>query len=394
MRSRTLQFVAIIMIAPVIMAACEPEPVVDSSEPQALTGLLSGPVADGFARANAPREFRFPDDHGPHPEFRNEWWYLTGNLQAGDGRRFGYQFTLFRHALDPAPVPADASLWRSRDIWMGHLALTDIDGEQFRFDERFARGAAGLAGAHTAPVRVWLHDWNLRQRSGQGRSGVWLLQAGSDEFELELVLEPRKGVVLQGDAGLSQKSSAAGNASYYSSLPRLATSGLLRLGSGEFAVQGESWLDREWSSSALGADQKGWDWFALQLDDGSELMYYQLRLEDGSRDPHSAGTLIAANGEVTRLGADDIRIAALGSWDSPLGGRYPQGWSLSVPGQSLELRVQAALPDQEMATFVRYWEGAVTVTGVRGTEPVRGRGYVELTGYARTTAAQNPEGAP
>ncbi len=341
---------------------------------------LGGAPEPGFARATKAREFIFPRDHGPHPEFKTEWWYYTGNLQNAEGRRFGYQLTFFRNALHPETVPR-SSAWASNQIYLAHFALSDPAGEKFHHFERFSRAALGLAGATAAPFRVWLEDW-----SAAGSRGAILpmqLNAAAGEVAIDLSLESSKPFVLQGDQGLSQKSREAGNASYYYSLTRLPTAGEIRIGEASFQVTGTSWLDREWSTSALGENQVGWDWFSLQLDDGRELMYYQLRLADGGPDPLSKGVLVAADGGSLKLTPDDIRIDILDHWNSPhSAGRYPARWRLQVPDQQLDLEIVPLLADQELQTAVRYWEGAVALQGVSGESKVQGYGYVELTGYA------------
>lgn len=335
-------------------------------------------TGEGFTRALVPREFIFPRDHGAHPEFRSEWWYFTGNLATPDGGRFGYQWVLFRNALTPRPA-ARSSAWAADQVYMSHLALTDAAGRRFHFFERFARGAAGLAGAEAEPLRLWLEDWALVEPAG---GGPWRLRAAAGEIALDLELAPRKPVVLQGDRGLSRKSAAPGNASYYYSISRLATRGILRLAGETHAVSGDSWLDREWGTSALADDQQGWDWFALQLDDDTEIMFYLLRRKDGSADPFSGGALIDRAGRSTPLGRDDVELAVLDHWHSPRGGRYPARWRLRVTSRDLTLDIRPVIPDQELAASVRYWEGAVDVAGSLGTRPVAGRGYVELVGYA------------
>lgn len=354
-----------------------------------LSSVLSDPQAQGYAQASEPRRFSFPADHGPHPGYRNEWWYVTGNLDARDGRRFGFELTLFRFALAPqeddAAASAHASAWRTRQVYVAHFAVTDAAGRQFRFAERYARGALGLAGAAAEPFRVWVEDWWLKAFAGaqEGADGAWLLHASTDDFAVTLTLEPRKPPVLNGVDGLSRKSAEPGNASYYYSVPRLAARGTVRVADDVHDVSGLAWLDREWGSSALADDQEGWDWFALQLADGSELMFYRLRRDDGRTDPMSAGTWIPARGASVPLTADDVTLTARDFWESPRGGRYPVTWTLAVPRLDLELRIDPVLRDQELATSVRYWEGAVDVTGRRGDAGVEGRGYVELTGYAR-----------
>jgi len=333
----------------------------------------------GFARALAPREFEFPADHGPHPDFRTEWWYFTGNLRDPAGARFGFQLTFFRIALR-ADALASASRWRTRDLYMAHLAVTDAERGRFHAFERFSRGAAGLAGARSAPLAVWLEDW---EAAATGTAPFPLrLRAHQGEVGLDLVLQPRKPVVLNGEAGLSAKSREPGNASYYYSIPRLAAHGRIQVPGATHEVGGEAWLDREWSTSALAPDQVGWDWFALQLDDGRELMYYRLRRRDGSADPASAGTLIGADGRTRHLRSGELELRALEHWRSPASGvEYPVRWAITVPGAGLHLETRALLAHQELDLTVRYWEGAVEVSGRGAQGPLHGHGYVELAGY-------------
>jgi predicted secreted hydrolase len=347
-----------------------------------LADLLGAELAPGYRHATEPRTFRFPQDHAAHPGFRNEWWYLTGNLDGNDGQRYGYELTLFRFALAPGPPATSDSSWATNDVFIGHFAITDVAGGRFFVAEDVARGAAGLAGAHANPVRVWINNWQLRERPAAGNRSSWSVSAATDNLRLELTLEAQKPPVLHGDGGRSQKSADPRNASYYYSLSRLRTVGEIGIDDRRVAVNGLSWLDREWSSSALAADQVGWDWFALQLIDGSELMFYQLRKTDGSIDAFSSGSLIAKDGSRRPLARDEVLLEVLGSWTNTEGSRYPQGWRLRVPSENIDLRVRPVMRDQELRTFVKYWEGAVDVTGTRGAERVAGRGYVELTGYA------------
>ncbi len=344
-----------------------------------VASVLGGGSQAGYRRAYEPRAFEFPDDHGPHPDFRVEWWYVTGNLVDARQRHFGYQLTLFRIALSPES-PLQDSAWRTNQIYMGHFAVTDVANQQHYKFERFSRDAVGLAGAQTGPFRVWLEDWSL---SG-GSDGLYPLhlEARNDDIAIDLVLETTKPVVLQGDAGLSQKSAEPGNASYYYSYTRLVTRGTVRVNGVDFEVTGASWLDREWSTSALGPGQTGWDWFALQLDDGRDLMFYRLRRKDDDMDPHSSGVIVAADGSVQRLTKDDVVLKREGTWQSPeTGDRYPAAWSLRLPSAALTLKVIPRVLDQEMRFAVRYWEGAVEVEGESAGSPVSGKGYLEMTRY-------------
>jgi predicted secreted hydrolase len=344
--------------------------------------LLGGEDPGGFARAVAPRDFRFPDDHGPHPEFRHEWWYFTGNLHASGGRRFGYQLTFFRFALSPAP-PDRESRWGTNQAYMAHFAVTDAEGRRFRHFERTGRGALGLAGATAQPFRVWLDNWSAE--GGKASTLPIRLRARDGKVSVDLLLDTARPIVLQGDRGFSRKGVSPGNASYYYSMTRLTTRGTVRVEEGSFPVEGNSWLDREWGTSSLERGQAGWDWFALQLSDGRDLMFYRLRREDGGTDPFSAGTLVLPGGSVRFLSPDDVRIETLESWKSPeSGARYPSRWRLLVPSERLELEVVPRVADQELRTTVRYWEGTVGVRGTSRGGPVEGDGYVELTGYGET----------
>lgn len=373
---------AALLLSLVALAGCRE----DRTGPAAslsLSETMAGGDTLGYARAVEVRDFTFPADHGPHPDFRAEWWYLTGNLDGPEGRRVGYQLTLFRSAVAPSP-PEVSSAWGTNQAWMGHFALTDAAGGRFHAFDRFARGAVGLAGAEARPFRVWLEDWTLEAAEGSGEAFPMRLRAAEGEVGLELVMEPAKPRVLQGEEGLSQKGPEPGNASYYYAYTRLATRGTVRLGDDTLRVTGLSWMDREWSTSALSQGQVGWDWFALQLDDGWDLMIYQIRGEDGSPDPLSDGVLVGPDGGRTPLTwGDDVTLEVLDEWRSPVdGSAYPSGWRIRIPERGWDLRVEPVLEDQELNLAFRYWEGAVDVTGETARGPVAGRGYVELTGYA------------
>jgi len=331
----------------------------------------------GFARALAPRPFSFPSDHGPHPDFRTEWWYYTGNLRTAAGRHLGFQLTFFRIALAPGVV-VRASGWATRQFYIAHFAVTDVAGGRFHAFSRTSREALGLAGASASPFRVWVDDW-----SAEGDGSSARLRAADGEVALDLEVSTAKPVVAQGDRGLSRKGPEPGNASFYYSFTRMPALGTVRLGRETLEVSGEAWMDREWSTSALGPDLEGWDWFALQLADGRELMFYLLRRRDGAIDPFSAGTLVAADGTARTLEPGDVRVETLAHWTSPRSGvRYPARWRLSVPSASLRVEIEPRLADQELIVGTRYWEGAVAVAGSAADRPIAGQGYVELVGYA------------
>lgn len=325
--------------------------------------LLGGDDGKGFAFPKPGRVFRFPEDHGPHPDFRSEWWYFTGNLED-----FGYELTIFRQATRS---PADAliertSEWASPSVMMGDFAVTDVGARRFYRFEKLSRAALGLAGA--SPTKVWVEDWSA-QLTGPGR---FRLRAAAEQCNLDLQLESRKAPILQGDGGYSRKGDEPEQSSYYYSLTRMQSHGTIN----GRAVQGLSWMDREWSTRSLSSDLAGWDWFSLQLNDGSELMFYQLRDKQGGSTRWSAGSWVDADGKVRHLRREDLQIEVTGQWTSPVDGTiYPSGWKLSVIPLNRELTLTPRLPDQELHGAVRYWEGAVDVA--QG-----GRGYVELVGYA------------
>lgn len=352
-----------------------------------LSVLRTGARNEGFAQALQPRVFEFPADFGPHPQYRHEWWYLTGQLHAKSGQDFGFELTFFRLALaaGTAPIGPDTSRWRTRQIYAAHFALTDIGARRFKFAQRYARDALGLAGAQAAPFRVWLDDWSLADAGTPAGSRLpsWTLTAVDQDASIALHARALTPPVLNGDRGLSVKADERGAASYYYSIPRMALDGRLVRDGRSFEVSGLAWLDREWGSGGLGSEEQGWDWFGLDLGDGSALMFYALRDRDGRRDAHSAGTWIGADGSTRSLSSQEVRINVLDEWASPRGGRYPAHWRLGIPSLDLNLDVKPLLADQELDSRPRYWEGAVSVTGTRAARPLGGQGYVELVGYAR-----------
>lgn len=352
--------------------------------------LLGDSDLTGFARADVIRSFRFPEDHGPHPRFRSEWWYLTLMLEAdhgeaggpstgasgggadGSGARdeYGVQFTLFRQALWAEPVSANP--WQSNQAYLGHFAVTDVAADQHVEFERMARGHPRLAGVRASPFALWIDGWRLAESA----DGSWQLEVSTAQVSLAVSLEPEKPVVLQGERGLSRK--GPDQASYYYSLPRLAVAGVLVSDGVSRTVRGSGWLDREWSTSVLGAGQVGWDWFALQLDDGTDLTAFQLRRDDGRRDRFDQALLIDSDGATQTFDAASFQLEVLDGWTDERGVRWPTSWLISLDGRSW--RVVAAVRDQRMDTSIEYWEGLVHVYDQPGKRI--GRGYMELTGYA------------
>ena len=365
------------------------------------------PPQPPFTQALTPEPLEFPRDRGPHPDYRQEWWYLTGNLDSTGGERFGFELTIFRFALAPGAAErvrtgsqpgAESSRWRTHQIYLGHFAVTDVARHRFRFATRLARGALGLAGAKADPFRVWVGNWEIGQIAPRGevaalrpaakqpdaKGPAWRLQAAGQGYVLSLAARPLMSPVLNGENGLSRKSGEPGNATYYYSIPRISVEGTIVRDGRPLRVHGLAWLDREWGSGSLGPRETGWDWFGLQLGDGSCLMFYSLRDRDGAQDPYSAGTWIDPAGQARPLSRGDVRIQVLGYWTDADGARYPARWHLVMPATGLDLTVQPVLADQELVTSPRYWEGAVDVSGTRLGKNVAGRGYVELVGYAKT----------
>jgi predicted secreted hydrolase len=365
-----------------LLAACGGQSGVESETEGAATGirLLGDPSAAEFARASTPREMRFPDDHGAHPEFRTEWWYFTGNLRDAAQRHYGFELTFFRLGL-AASAPARTSAWGASQMWMAHFAITDSSRGRFIAAERLARGALGLAGAEADPLRIWVKDWSAGG-SGEAEHTTLRLQARDGGTALDLRLESGSPPVLQGDRGLDAKGPEPGNASFYYSLPRVTARGSLLLDGESVDVSGFAWMDREWSTSALSDGVVGWDWFALQLSDGRSLMFYRLRNVDGSATPFSGGSLVDADGAQVALGSGDVVLSALGEWTSPQTAvRYPVRWRLEVPSAGIALDIEPYIPNQELNLSVRYWEGAVHGVGRVSAQELRAEGYLELAGY-------------
>lgn len=325
---------------------------------------------------------QFPFDHASHPEYRIEWWYYTGNLFSTDGRRFGYQVTFFRVGIDSDPI--NSSRWAVRDLYMAHLAVTDVQNGNHFFAERLNRAGVGWAGSSTDTLHVWNEGWQVRL---DGTTHVLSAVSEQEGFGVDIRLEAEKQPVKHGLDGFSRKGSQSGNASYYYSLTRLGSSGQLILNHEKIEVSGLSWMDHEFGTSFLEPSQQGWDWFSLQLDDGADIMVYRLRQKDGSLDQYSGGTVVDANGSAYQFSASDYRLVPGRLWLSPKSGaNYPVEWNLSIPLEALQLDVRAVTNSQELqtnrSTGVTYWEGAVDVTGLRAGKRVYGRGYLEMTGYA------------
>jgi len=368
--SRDLLLAAVLIAAALAWLATRLDPPAAGPSALSTTALLAD-APEAFERVTGPAPIEFPQDHAAHPGYRNEWWYFTGNLADADGRGYGFQFTLFRFGL--AETLGPGTDFATDAAWMAHLAVSDLEAGRFHAAERFARGAQSLAGADTE--RWWLRDWQVL-RGAEG----WRLHADAGDFAIELVLDPEKPVVLQGERGYSRKGPDPGNASRYYSLTRLAARGALFVGGQTRSVAGSAWLDREWGSSQLGDGIAGWDWFALQLDDGRDLMLYRLRTDDGRASRWSAGALVAADGDYTILDAADFTLTPARWWRDADGTRWPVGWAVDVPAAGLTARVEAVFDAQRWDASVRYWEGAVDVRAAADGARI-GRGYLELSGY-------------
>jgi predicted secreted hydrolase len=325
--------------------------------------------------------YEFPRDHRIHQEFKTEWWYFTGNLTAANGSRFGYQLTFFRQGIRP-PAERDPALSRFvvNDLKFAHFTVTDAAGERFRFDQKTSRGAFGDAGFDEGDRLAWIDSWTLRMEP----NGTFHLVADAKDAAIDLRLRSAKLAAIHGNSGISRKASIEGYASHYYSLTRVTTGGKLRIRDDTFEVNGESWFDHEWATNQLAPGQIGWDWLSVHFDDGTELMLYQMRLENGVADPSSSGTLVAADGTTKHLTSATFRMTPIEHWKSDkTTARYPVGWRVEIPEAQIVVNVRAVLQNQELALLpLAYWEGAVDVIGTREAKPLNGRGYLELTGYA------------
>jgi predicted secreted hydrolase len=341
-----------------------------------------------FTIASAPYQFVFPRDHGAHNDYQTEWWYFTGHLRSPSGRTFGYELTFFRFGLlpgDPKPLSGQ-SHWRRNQAYAVHFAITDEADRHFFYKVRFAREALGLGGATSGTLSVHVDVWSLRGVGSNASRQRMALHANDGENALDLTLVPLKPPAIHGIGGVSRKAACVSCASHYYSYTRIATRGSLTYRGLRSEVSGISWMDHEFGSRELSADEAGWDWFSLQLDDGTELMLYLLRRRDGSVTPQSSGSFVDRAGRVTHLRLQDFAVDIRGGthWHSPhTGASYPSLWDVSVPSEGLAVSLTPTVADQELAlpqASLAYWEGAVDVRDHDGKRV--GSGYVELTGYA------------
>lgn len=340
----------------------------------------AGASAQDYKTAQPGYTFTFPRDYFSHDEYQTEWWYYTGNLKAADGHRFGFELTFFRQGVSRAQ---STSPWSVQNLWMAHMALSDLSGGHFYNEQRLNRGGPGIAGVDAQTGMVWNGNWQAHIAEGaEELSGI------ADKFGLALNLRPVKQPVVQGQNGASQKGEGAGHASHYFSLTRLLTTGSIVLDGKTYQVEGTSWMDHEFFTGSMAANETGWDWLSMQLEDGSELMLYRLRHADGSIDPYSSGSYVDASGKSQYLSTRDFAMTpAADYWTSPVTkARYPVRWHVSIPRLKMELDVTTPLRSQELiGKFgVTYWEGAIEVDGTHDHGPFRGVGYLEMTGYAET----------
>ena len=334
---------------------------------QGFAGL--GRDADGFAAVMPGRMLTFPADHGQHPEFRIEWWYLTANLSDANGNAYGAQWTLFRQAM--APSTQDSG-WATPQIWMGHAAVTSATAHHSA--ETFARGGIGQAGVTVAPFRAWIDAWEMRGLDNFSDINVSPMDvtASAKNFSYRLRLDARQSLVLQGDAGYSRKSER-GQASYYYSQPYFTASGTLTIDGKDIAVSGSAWMDREFSSQPLASDQTGWDWFSLHLPGDEKLMLFRLRQKDGSH--YFAGNWITADGKSEQLASTAIAMTPMATTEIA-GRKIPTAWRIAIASRGLQIETVPLNAQSWMATSFAYWEGPVHFSGSHS-----GVGYLEMTGY-------------
>jgi len=334
---------------------------------QGFAGLAES--ADGYATVVPGRRFAFPADLGPHPEFRIEWWYVTANLKGADGAAYGAQWTLFRQATQPGPALEG---WANRNAWMGHAAVTSVDTH--RSSETFARGGVGQASVETAPFHAFIDNWQMRaiEAFAADRVAPLELTASAADFSYALRLDADRPLVLQGDKGFSRKSDR-GQASYYYSQPFFKAAGRIVINDKPVDVTGLAWMDREWSSQPLAADQTGWDWFSLHIGSGEKLMLYRLRQNDGRN--NLFGNWITQDGRSVEIAAADNSMTPTQFTD--IGGRkVPTAWRVAIPSHGLNIETVPINPRCWMGTSFAYWEGPITFSGSH-----QGIGYLELTGY-------------
>ncbi len=347
------------------------------------------PVAADYPEISGPCNPSFPKDHASHPEYRTEWWYYTGNLKSAAGELYGFQLTFFRLRTAPPASgerpPGNISSWRAGQLYAAHAAISDISSGVFRHSEKTSRGALEMAGVKEGDgrVEVFVHQWRATIMPE-----LHSLSADEPGFSFSLDLRPAKEPVLHGDSGYSRKGEEPSESSCYYSITRFEAKGKVAIDGIEKEVQGTAWMDHEFASAPIAPNIAGWDWFSIQLSDGSDLMLYLMRNKSGGYSAVSSGTFVGKDGRTVHLSVQDFRAQVLSEWKSPhTGAVYPASWLIEIPLLGLRLNVSPNLTDQEMQTplsaRITYWEGSVRAEGTgRGGHPVSGAGYVELTGYA------------
>ena len=376
----------------IFLASCSPVKAPSAQVQVPDINRINHEIPAGFVEADGSHVLTFPQDFGAHEDFRTEWWYYTGNLQTAEGsltpsglrpergQHFGFELTIFRVGLLPptAELP-NSSKWYGHSVYFAHFAVSDIGNNKFYAFERYSRPGPGLAGAQAQPYRVWLEDWNITEQE----PGKYRLQAEQEGVKIDLSLTDEIGVILQGQNGYSRKGKSPNNASYYFSQPRLGSEGSVQINGQQYEVAGLTWMDHEFSTSALDPDQIGWDWFSLQFDDGPALMLFQLRQKDGKISDASSGTYIDAQGKSKYVDHTSFEITVQDTWHSPhTQAIYPAAWQIHLSQPNCQLQAKPWMADQELHfPAVTYWEGAVHFEGTCDGAPVQGNGYIELTGY-------------
>lgn len=366
------------IVVALLIASCNQSREIEST---ATSLIYDDGDLSGFVYANDPNYIELPRDLGPHLDFQTEWWYYTGNVETEHGRPFGYQFTIFRRAIQP-PISFndnDDKNWHTNQIYFAHAAIADISSGDFLFAERFSRGAVGLAGAQSEPYEIWIDNWQVKEV----KPGVHEMSAEQDGVGFKFTLTETQPPVFHGDNGFIEKSEKEGVATYYYSLVGLETEGEIFIGDERFKVDGKSWKDHEFGTEIVADNAIGWDWFAVQFDNGESLMYGQMRQEDDTK--FVGGSWIFENSEIQRFGSSsDTILEVVDTWtSSKTGAEYPSRWKLKIPEKSIELEIVTLIDDAELLVGTNiYWEGPAYYEGTVSGVPISGYGYIELTGYA------------
>jgi predicted secreted hydrolase len=347
----------------------------------AMSGFAQPVDARTFKQALPGYQFQFPRDYASHEDFKTEWWYYTGHLQGDNGQRYGYELTFFRTGVTQSK-DGDVHPWKLDNLYLAHFAISDLQKKKFVYFEKLNRGGVGPASAATENFAVTNENWFVEQLGDKT-----VLRADGGGYSIHLLLDSLKPPVIHGKDGVSQKASCKGCASHYFSQTRLATDGFLYIDKKPIRVSGLSWMDHEFGSNQLTAEQVGWDWYSIQLNNKTECMLYLMRNNHGGIDPNSSGTLIFPDGKTKHLQLADFSVKAIDHWHSvKTGGNYPMGWNVEIPSVKCKLSIGPVFAEQELATGkstgVTYWEGASKVEGTMNDARVEGDAYVEMTGYS------------